>query len=62
MVSRSVTILLRSCNLFNEVGHEATYRSAGGRHSLKKDGRTGILDHGTLDGGYPVPEYAEGVR
>jgi hypothetical protein len=38
--------------LFNEVGHEATHRSAGGRYSLKQAGAIGIGDKRTLNGGY----------
>jgi hypothetical protein len=37
--------------VFNEVGHEATHRSASGGYSLKKDGATGIFSQGTLNGG-----------
>jgi hypothetical protein len=29
--------------VFNEVGHEATHRSASGRYPLKKDGANGIF-------------------
>jgi hypothetical protein len=37
--------------VFNEVGHQATHRSASGRYSLKKDCAIEIFSQGTLNSG-----------